>query len=175
MQKLLNTNKKLLLAFFVSLTATGLRATTPNDIIIVNSEANQLTTMLNSMSPEDQEQFEKLLEEAVTISNNQPSNIANSLLIQLGSILANNVPYAKISGFCLRLALAIVCWEYIQPKLKEKFPGHDTATELPKLISAVFVIDDIKDFLKSFKGSTEEKCQNIYVNIVSPLATLATA
>lgn len=171
MQKSHNLKNKLFLAFFVSLTATCLKAATI-DTITINDNINpeQLTTLLNSMNEEDQKQFLKLLNESANVSNGNKKFNKKRFINDVVTFF-DKLPYAKICGLMARLMVAVLCWEIIQPGLKRYFEegsfGHETAAELPKVISGALIIDGIKDFLKEIREVTETKCHSIYTSITS--------
>lgn len=165
MQKLFNTKNKLFITLFVSLTTSGIQATNQiNEPVTSESINSQLTFLLKTMSTEDQRQFKKLLKEVDDAINNastdkksQDPSLIKKLFKQIKDIL-DIVPYgSNIAEISFYLALAVVWWDFVQPKVKELLPGWETASELPKAVGSVFIIDRIKDIMKEWKQSAEQK------------------
>jgi hypothetical protein len=151
MQKSFNTKSKFFLAFFVSLTTASLQAAQPSlNINIENINSEQLSHVLSSMNPQEQEQFVKILEEVACISATNKIKDENQLLKRIQTIFSK-VPYSQLSGIGLRLALAIFYWSYIQPEIEKQFPNSGTAKELPKMLAGSLIIEGIKDFLKEVR------------------------
>lgn len=163
MQKSNYTKIKLFVAFFVSITATGSQAAQPN--INHNVDSQQLTALLKSMDQEDQKQFLKLLEEASSISNKNKKFNTDRFLNDVKTFI-EKIPYTKVSALLARLVIAVLCWDFIHPWLKNAFPTWETATELPKAVSGALIIDGIKDFFKEVREVTESK---IYTTVMGEI------
>lgn len=161
MQNLFNI-KKMLLLLLLSITATSRTQASLQDS--QENANNELTQLLNAMSLEDQQQFKRILGEIEELENKsldpckkKSASYIKNLTTTIKNAF-NTIPYgAKVAEFSLYLMLAIFLWEYIQPKAKEMFPGWETATELPKAIGGVLIVDSMKDVIKELKQFFSEK------------------
>ncbi len=178
MQKISNVKSTFFLTLCASLFAANIQAATAdktnNDTVVLEQTNNaipeqELDLLLNTMDEHEQEKFMKLLDELEKVSENRcPKN--NNALGRFVCKILKDVPFAKISSFTLRLAIAIWIWECAQPSLKktyEKTSLEQTAIELPKIFAAALVIDGMKDLLKEVRLYIEDKVNALYVSLTA--------
>ncbi len=151
------------------------QTSSPSDIIVpedldipasvdslTQEEQGQLfTNLVNSLSPEEQEQFIELLEEAAQITENSQDKEEQAEQVKT---LFEKFNASRCLGFCIKVALAMLCWEIVQPhNLVDENPWlPKSCPEIFKILIGVLLVDDIKDFIKEFKKSTETECRMLY-------------
>lgn len=122
-------------------------------------------SLVNSLSPEEQEQFIELLEEAaLDLENNNEKNEEQSELLEN---LFEQFDTARCVGFCFKLALTIACWELIQKHdlVENNRWLPKSCPELFKLFTGVLLLDDVKDFIKEFKKAVEKESRSLYKSL----------
>lgn len=140
---------------------------------LTEEEQEQIfTELVNSLSPEEQEQFIELLEEAALITENSQTQLEPK---EMEKTFLEKFSTARCAGFCVKVALAFLFWELVQPHpLVEKNPWLPKACpEFVKVLIGVLFVDDIKDFIKEFKKCTESECKMLYKTYFSSQSTCA--
>jgi len=155
---------------------------TPVQESLTTEQQEQLISMLiSSLNAEEKEQFIKLLEEAVLLTENNKEKTKEEQEESLQQIFkAFNA--SRCVGFCIKLVLAIISWDFIAPLItknsKPEGSGYadqlftNSPTEMFKTVVGTFLHDDIKDFFKEIKKAGEASYRLVFQSIFPSTKTI---
>lgn len=125
---------------------------------MTEDDKQALEELINLLNPQEKVECIQSLHDASQLyeQNAQGCSCFNKLFDFI-----NNNPYPQQTKLAVTIGLAILYWDLVQPAIESFFPRLKSPSQLANCVATVFLIDVIKDYLKTFKTSSKpENCSH---------------